>query len=97
MNANVSERINKAVVGYTWEDLSEIGTGIPYTGSKFHRDEPDAAYEHILSGKYDPKRHRLNKIIWDDGSESWASWSQGKDRLYINSACGSPMVTVYLN
>lgn len=99
----LNERGVRTPAALTFEDLSEVGSGKPYTGPRYSRVSLEdgiivLAKQAVANGSYDPRFHSLHKLEWADGGPaSWAHlyWSLGKTTtLYINATSGSPMVIV---
>lgn len=103
-----SDRIDAVPVALVFEDLSGLRIE-PYRGTKTHQVSlaegvrvlaRQAVYVEGIPG-YDARFHRLSAVVWkkEDGSTyetpvflRWSLFSTV--HLYLNSASGSPLVTV---
>jgi hypothetical protein len=98
-----NNRILADVVGFTFEDLSEIGTGKPYRGgleTTVSLIEGIAVLARQASDhpRYDPRFHRLSKVLLSDGTHTYGflAWSHYGNlcSVYVQSSTGSPIVTI---
>lgn len=95
MTVETNKRVGQAPINFLWEDMR-------YKGQVEHPTSIEAGLRHMFlvgagKGHYRPELHQLNRVVWADGSWTWAHWDVRSwgDWLtvYVTSPTGSPLLT----
>lgn len=93
MEIFLNKRILKTPMYLVWEDWSELGTRKETKLPVFAGINKLIEKEEVI--RCELPFFRLSKVVWEDGSESYAflvvRTFGGERSFYLNSACGSSL------